>query len=111
MSQRYGIAIGLKPEHAARYIELHRGPGVRDLLHAANIRNFSIFLCPVPGSADGQLLEFGVYDYVGSDYAADMAALAADPRNVAWLARCSPMQLPLPGHASWMPLECIFDNP
>ena len=64
-----------------------------DLLAAANIRNFSIFLHRLP---DGRLYEFGYYEYAGKDYERDMEALAAHPRNTEWLALCDPMQLPLP---------------
>jgi L-rhamnose mutarotase len=37
-----------------------------------------------------------------------MARLAANPRNQAWLAQCDPMQIPLPGHASWAMMESIY---
>ena len=37
-----------------------------------------------------------------------MARLNADPRNVAWLALCDPVQIPLPGHKSWTMMESIF---
>lgn len=106
--RRFGLVIGLREERIAEYRALHDGPGVRDLLAAANIRNFCIFLQRFP---DGAFYEFACYDYVGADYAADMARLAADPRNRAWLAQCDPMQLPLPGHSGWVEMERIFFNP
>lgn len=106
--RRFGMVIGLREEHATAYVALHAGPGVRDLLIAANIRNFSIFLHRLP---DGKLYEFGYYEYVGSDYDADMAALAAHPRNAEWLSLCDPMQLPLPGETGWTEMEEVFHNP
>ncbi len=107
-ARRFGIVIGLRDECVAAYRALHDGPGVRDLLHAANIRDFSIFLARMP---DGKLYEFGRYDYVGDDYATDMANLAAHPRNIVWLQHCDPMQRPLPGAAGWMEIQEIFHNP
>jgi L-rhamnose mutarotase len=106
--RHFGMVIGLKPDCIADYRALHDGPGVRDLLNAANIRNFTIFLTVMP---DGKTYEFAYYQYVGSDYEADMARLNADPRNKAWLAQCDPMQIPLPGHKSWKMMESIFFQP
>jgi len=106
--RHFGMVIGLKPECIPDYRVLHDGPGVRDLLNAANIRNFNIFLTMMP---DGKPYEFAYYQYVGADYEADMARLNADPRNVAWLALCDPMQVPLPGHKSWTIIDSIFFQP
>ena len=106
--RRFGMVIGLREEHAEAYVALHEGTGVRDLLTAANIRNFSIFLQRFP---DGQFYEFGYYEYVGQDYEADMAVLAAHPRNVEWLALCDPMQRPFPGTTGWTEMQAIFHNP
>ncbi len=105
--RRFGIVIGIREECIAEYRQLHNGEGVRDLLRLANMRNFSIFLQRMP---DGGLYEFGYYEYVGSDYAADMEMLAAHPRNIAWLSRCDSMQLPLPGTSGWTEMEAIFFN-
>ncbi len=106
--RRFGIVIGLREECAGEYCRLHDGPGVRDLLREANIRNFSIFLHRLP---DGKLYEFGYYEYHGSDYEADMALLAAEPRNLEWLVLCDPMQIPLPGESAWAEMTGIFFNP
>lgn len=54
-----------------------------------NRRNFTIFLQRMP---DGHLYEFGTYVYTGTNLKHDMALLAKEPRNVAWLAVCDPMQ-------------------
>jgi L-rhamnose mutarotase len=102
------MVIGLREDVAEAYKELHRGEGVRDLLAAANIRNFSIYLQRLP---DGKLYEFAYYEYVGDDFEGDMARLAAEPRNVEWLKLCDPMQVPLPGHTGWAEMEPIYFNP
>src|SRR5687768_18390 len=71
--QRYGQVIGIKPEHVAEYERIHAAvwPGVLATIHSCNIRNYSIFRY-------GGLL-FAYFEYVGDDYAADMARMAADP--------------------------------
>jgi L-rhamnose mutarotase len=104
---RFGMVIGLRDECKDAYVELHAGPGVRDLLRAANIRNFSIFLHRLP---DGKLYEFAYYEYVGEDYRRDMEKLAESERNKAWLELCDPMQIPLPGEGAWARMEPIFFN-
>ncbi len=105
--KRVGMVIGIRPEKIEEYRQLHDGPCVRDLLRQANIRDFTIYLGQFD---DGRYYEFATYNYVGDDYDADMAWLAAQPRNQAWLAVCDPMQLPFSGQASWKPLEEIFYN-
>ena len=42
--RRFGMVIGLKSASIRKYKKIHQGPGVRDLLVAAHIRNFCIFL-------------------------------------------------------------------
>ena len=106
--KRFGMVIGLREEMAEAYRELHRGEGVRDLLTAANIRNFSIYLQRMP---DGKLYEFAHYEYVGDDYERDMAWLDAQPRNAEWLKLCDPMQIPLPGQTGWTLMELVYFNP
>ena len=107
MVQRFGKVIELRPECAAEYRRVHADgfAGVRDLLEAAHLRNFSIFAHEVAGK---QLL-FLYCEYHGSDYAADMARLDAEPRNKAWLAQCDPMQRPLSG-SSWSDMERVYFN-
>ena len=55
----------------------------------SNIRNYSIFL------KEPENLLFSYFEYHGTDFAADMAAMAADPRTQEWWAVCSPLQAPL----------------
>lgn len=107
--QRVGMVIGLRDEAVDEYRRLHADaePGVRDLLRKHHITNFSIFMHRLP---DGHLYEFAYYEYRGDDLAADLAALDAEPRNRAWLGRCDPMQLPLPGEQSWSVMESVYWN-
>ena len=106
--KRVGMVIGIKPEKIAEYKELHAdsNPGVRDLLNKYHMHNFSIYLQEI----DGKYYEFGYYEYTGKDFEADMAKLAAEPRNKEWLAICDPMQIPLEGHDSWAEMELVYRN-
>jgi L-rhamnose mutarotase len=108
--QRIGMVIGLREDAEEDYRRLHADdePGVRDLLAKYHIRNFSIFLQRFP---DGRLYEFAYFEYAGGDLERDLAALDAEPRNRAWLARCDPMQRPLSGAASWTVMEAIYFQP
>jgi L-rhamnose mutarotase len=107
--QRIGMVIGIKPEKIAEYTRLHTGKNcvVRDLLDKYHMENFSIFLHEI----DGKPCEFGYYEYTGDDYEGDMAKLAAEPRNQAWLKVCDAMQIPLPGEKSWARMKNIYYNP
>ena len=106
--KRVGMVIKLKPECVAKYRELHAdgNPGVRDLLAKYHLENFSIFLRQI----GGEWFEFGYYEYTGADFEADMAALAAEPRNQAWLEVCDPLQLPLDGETGWAVMEQVYYN-
>ena len=107
--RRMGKVIELRRECLSEYKRVHADdhPGVRDLLEAANLRNFSIFLHDVAG----KLLLFLYAEYTGSDFAGDMAKLDAEPRNIAWLAQCDPMQQTLKvDGSSWSDMECVYHN-
>lgn len=107
--KRVGMVIELDPACVEEYRRLHADghPGVRDLLSKYHLRNFSIFLQQIAG----RWLEFGYYEYHGSDFEGDMAALAAEPRNQEWLLRCDPMQVPLEGETGWAEMEQVYFNP
>ena len=60
--------------------------------------------------ADGNDYLFAYYEYVGDDYADDMARLAVEPRNIEWLSLCDPCQLPLPGEQTWAVMAEIYHN-
>jgi L-rhamnose mutarotase len=108
MTKRVGMVIKLKPEYVEQYRALHAddNPGVRDLLSKHHLANFSIFLHKI----NDEWFEFGYYEYTGNDFKADMAALAAEPRNQAWLEICDPMQLPLDGEQGWTEMEQVYFN-
>jgi L-rhamnose mutarotase len=95
--RRYGQVIGIKPERIAAYEALHAAvwPEVLAMIHACNIRNYSIF-------RHGTTL-FAYFEYTGDDFDADMATMAADPKTQEWWALCKPMQEPLPdrGEGEW----------
>jgi L-rhamnose mutarotase len=96
--RRFGSVIGLRPEKLEEYQRLHAAvwPGVLQAIHRANIRNYSIFLRQLP---DGGHYLFSYLEYIGSDFAADMARMAADPTTQEWWKLCQPCQLPLADRA------------
>lgn len=108
--QRIGIVIGIKPDRISAYEALHAAsnPGVRDLLEKYHMHNFSIFIQKLDG---GQYYLFGYYEYMGTDYKADMEKLAAEPRNKKWLSMTDPMQIPLAGESSWKTMSEVYHNP
>jgi len=102
---RHASVIRLRPGREAEYLRLHREvwPDVLAQIARGNIRNFSIFL------RDGLL--FSYFEYVGDDFAADMAAIAADPATKQWWELTAPCQAPVDTAAEgewWAPLGEIF---
>ena len=105
MTQRFASVISLLPEKEAEYRALHAEvwPGVLAALNAAHVHNYSIFL------RDGVL--FSYLEYTGSDYATDMAAIAADPTTRRWWQLTDPCQRPVESAAEgewWAPAEEVF---
>ncbi|MCT7664462.1 L-rhamnose mutarotase [Shinella kummerowiae] len=88
--QRIGMVIGVKPEKIEEYKRLHAAvwPEVLAMISACNIRNYSIFL------KEPENLLFSFFEYHGTDYAGDMAKMAADPKTQEWWAVCMPCQSP-----------------
>jgi len=109
-ARRFGMVIGIRPDRISAYEALHAAshPGVRDLLTKYHMHSFSIYLKELE---DERVYLFGCYEYTGSDYDADMASLAAEPRNQGWLASTDPMQLPLPGLTTWATMREVYFNP
>ena len=110
--QRHGGVLRLRPEKIADYKRLHEAvwPDVLRIMHEAHIRNYSIFLRRLP---DGVHYLFSYFEYVGSDFAADMARLAADPVTERWWALCKPCQDPLPDRSPdewWASMEEVFHH-
>ncbi len=107
---RYAWVTGLKVEKAEYYKKLHTAcwPGVLKRLQASNIRNYSIFMREI----DGALFLFSYLEYTGTDFAADMKAMADDPETRRWWKETDPCQQPLPEAAScgkvWVDAEELF---
>lgn len=106
--ERYGSVIKVKPEKLAEYKALHADPWpeVLAMIHACNIRNYSIFY------HDGYL--FSYFEYIGDDFAADMAKMAEDPKTQEWWTFTNPCQEPLPSRAPdewWASMESVFFAP
>ena len=103
--RRCGQIIAVRPGKLAEYRKLHEAvwPEVLKTIRDCHIRNYSIF------HRDGML--FGYFEYVGTDFAADMARMAADPKTREWWALTDPCQLPVATAAKgewWAPLEEVF---
>ena len=109
VTKRIGMVIGLKPDKVSAYEALHAdsSKGVRDLLNKYHMHNFSIFVKKFP---DGKYYEFGYYEYTGNNYEKDMAALAKEPRNIAWLKKTDPLQIPLKGTKGWSIMKQVYFN-
>lgn len=103
--KRYGMVIKVWPEKLEEYKRLHAAvwPEVLKMIKECNIRNYSIY------HKDGYL--FSYFEYIGTDYDADMAKMAADPKTQEWWAVCKPCQAPLstrkPGEW-WADMEEVF---
>ena len=107
---RYGSVIGLRAEKLDEYRRLHAAvwPQVAKMITETNIRNYSIYLRKMP---DGNHYLFSYFEYVGRDFAADMAKMAADPVTQQWWELCIPCQEPLADRKDgewWASMEEVF---
>jgi L-rhamnose mutarotase len=86
--QRMAQIIQVRPDQIERYVEIHAAvwPEVLATIAACNIKNYSIFL------RQPENLLFAYFEYHGTDYAADQAKMAADPKTQEWWAITAPMQ-------------------
>ena len=108
--KRYGSVIGLRPEKIEEYKKLHAAvwPDVLKMIHQCHIRNYSIYLRQLD---DGRHYLFSYFEYMGNDFEADMAKMAADPTTQRWWAVCKPCQQPLDNRAPgewWAGMEKVF---
>ena len=103
--KRFGQVIRVKPETFDEYVRYHGDvwPEILKMIYDCNIRNYSIF------HKDGFL--FAYFEYVGDDFEADMAKMAADPKTLEWWDIMMPMQEPLETRAEgewWAEMEEVF---
>ncbi len=108
--KRYGMVIGLNPDKIDEYKKLHAAvwPDVLKMIRECQIRNYSIYLRQLD---DGRHYLFSYFEYTGSDFAADMAKMAADPTTQRWWSFCKPCQKPLADRAEgewWSTMEEVF---
>jgi L-rhamnose mutarotase len=108
--KRYGWVIGLKAEELEEYKRLHANvwPNVLRMIKACHIQNYSIYLRQLD---DGRYYLFSYLEYTGTDFASDMAQMAADPETQRWWAVCKPCQQPLANRQAgewWADMEEVF---
>jgi L-rhamnose mutarotase len=104
------MVIGLRPEKITEYKKLHAAvwPDVLKRIAQCHIRNYSIYLRQLD---DGRHYLFSYFEYIGQDFAADMAKMAADPTTQRWWSVCKPCQQPLEHRAPeewWAGMEEVF---
>ena len=107
--ERMAMLIGLKPEKVSEYKELHANawPEILAQISKSNIRNYSIFL------KEPENLLFGYWEYHGTDFAADAARMAEDPKTQEWWALTDPCQQPLATRAEgewWAMMKEVFHH-
>ena len=103
--ERHGSVIRVWPEKLDEYKKLHAAvwPDVLKMITACNIRNYSIYL------KDSYL--FSYFEYVGKDFKADMAKMAADATTQKWWDVCKPCQAPVSTRKDgewWAEMEEVF---
>lgn len=103
--ERLGQLIRVKPEYRERYVALHAHPfpELIEQMRAANQHNYSIFL------RDDLLFAF--FEYVGSEFEADMERLAETKVAQDWWTLTDPMQEPLSDRASgewWASMDELY---
>jgi L-rhamnose mutarotase len=103
--KRYGWVIKVKPEKLEEYKELHANPWpeIDGMLKKCNIQNYSIYY------RDGLL--FSYLEYTGTDFEADMAKMAADPKTQEWWKLTDPCQEPVDSAEEgvrWADMEEVY---
>ncbi|WP_420111157.1 L-rhamnose mutarotase [Pseudactinotalea sp.] len=106
--KRVAQVITVKPERIAEYEEVHAAvwPAVLETLRRHHVTNYSIY-------RHGDLL-VSYFEYLGDDYDADMAGIAADPETQRWWTVTDPMQERVPEAPEgewWHPLPEVFHLP
>jgi L-rhamnose mutarotase len=107
--KRMAMVLGLKADAVADYKRIHAAvwPDVLAMITACGIRNYSIYL------KEPENMLFGYWEYHGTDFAADAARMAADPKTQEWWAICMPMQAPLDTRKEgewWAMMDEVFHH-
>ena len=108
--ERYGAVIGVKPEKLEYYRELHAKPWaiVNGTLKEAHIRNYSIYLTQFD---DGNWYLFSYFEYIGSDFEADMKTLGENSEVRRWWKETDPCQFGLKNRKDgewWKSMEEVY---
>lgn len=107
--QRMGMVIGIKPEKIPEYKRLHAAvwPEILDMISKCHIKNYTIYL------KEPENLLFGCWEYHGTDFEADAARMAADPKTQEWWDICMPCQDPFDTRKDgewWAMMEEVFHH-
>ncbi len=102
---RYGQVIWVRADRLEEYRQYHAKvwPSILDMIRQCNIRSYSIF------HKDGLL--FAYFEYVGDDFDADMAKMAADPATQKWWDVTKPCTEPIETREEgewWAGMEEVF---
>ena len=103
--KRFGQVIKIEKDRIEEYKRLHAQvwPEIKALISACNLRNYSIYL------KDNYL--FAYFEYIGTDFDADMKKMSDDPTNQKWWDVCKPCQEPLDTRKKdewWADMEEVF---
>ena len=103
--KRIHQVVEVKPDCLEIYKDLHANawPEVLNMIKEANIQNYSI------AYRDGYL--YAYFEYVGHDFEADMAKMAADPVTQKWWDVCKPCLTPVQSEKvsdCWADMEEVF---
>ena len=107
--ERMAMVIGIKPEMITEYKRLHANtwPEILAGITTCNIQNYSIYL------KEPENLLFGYWEYLGTDFAADIATMATNPKTQEGWDICMPMQKPLDIRKDgewWAMMEEVFHH-
>lgn len=99
--------IQVKPEIIPEYKRMHAAvwPEILKAIADSNVQNYSIFL------KEPENLLISYWEYMGTNYEADMAQIKLAPRMQEWWNLTDPMQTPLPSAAPgvwWADAEEVF---
>ena len=105
--QRMCRIIKVKPDVIAEYKRIHAAvwPEILEAIAKSNVRNYSIYL------REPENLLISYWEYMGTDYEGDMAAIKSAPRMQEWWDITDPMQEPLANRAEgewWADVPEVF---